>query len=180
MPPIAADSDLPDGVIVRPLEMNPDSRGSLTEIFRSNWDPDLPPLVQWEFVRSGAGVLRGMKVHPRHSDYLVVVRGRASIILHDFRPWSSTRGRHASIEVSGDHLQSIVIPPGIGHAFWFPEPSDFVLGTSHYYDPDDELTCDRSDPALCLATLLPEAIASQTGRTYSTSEIEEILSSARQ
>src|SRR6266516_3223257 len=50
---------LPVGVELFPLEMHPDTRGCLTEIFRAEWDTGVSP-VQWNVVSSQAGVLRGV------------------------------------------------------------------------------------------------------------------------
>ena len=57
---------LPAGVALRPLRMHRDERGVLTEIFRESWAG--LAAVQWNAVRSAAGVLRGVHVHVRHAD----------------------------------------------------------------------------------------------------------------
>src|SRR3990170_6547130 len=82
---------LPAGVRLLPLEMNRDDRGVFTEVFRRSWDIGMEP-VQWNFVTSQAGVLRGVHVHVRHVDYLIVLEGRASIGLRDLRPRPPPRG----------------------------------------------------------------------------------------
>ena len=51
-------SDLPDGIRIIDLEMNSDSRGCLTELFREEWNIGTE-VVQWSFIRSVANVLRG-------------------------------------------------------------------------------------------------------------------------
>ncbi|MCH8346086.1 MAG: dTDP-4-dehydrorhamnose 3,5-epimerase family protein, partial [Chloroflexi bacterium] len=70
--------ELPAGVHLRPLQANEDDRGVFTEVFRKVWDTGVDP-VQWNFVTSRAGVLRGVHVHVRHDDYLILVKGRASV-----------------------------------------------------------------------------------------------------
>jgi len=53
-----ARSELPVGVRVRALDMHPDDRGFLAEIFREEWDTGIEP-VPWNAVRSEANTLRG-------------------------------------------------------------------------------------------------------------------------
>lgn len=135
------------GVRVRPMAMHADDRGVFTEIFRQEWDTGIDP-VQWNVVRSGAGVLRGVHVHPRHTDYLMIVSGAATIGLHDLRAGSPTEGRSQTFAVHGGELAGLTIPPGVAHGFLFHEPSIHVYAVSHYWDTEDELPCRWSDPAL--------------------------------
>lgn len=138
---------LPSGVVLRTLNAHPDERGAFTEIFREHWN-DGPSPVQWNLVRSGANVFRGVHVHVRHSDYLVLVEGRATIGLVDLRPGSDTLGVAVTLRLSSELLQSLVIPPGVAHGFLFEEASIHVYAVSDYWDPDDELGCRWDDPEL--------------------------------
>lgn len=136
-----------DGVKLVELTMHPDDRGIFTELFRESWDVGVSP-VQWNVVRSKAGVLRGVHVHPIHDDYLTVVEGWASVGLRDLRRGSKTEGVVSMIELMGDTLNSIVIPHGVAHGFLFREPSIHIYAVSHYWDTADELGCLWSDPDL--------------------------------
>ena len=78
-------------VRLRALVMHHDSRGTFTEVFRAGWDTGLRP-VQWSVIRSGHNVLRGPRVHLRHTDYVVVVSGRMLLGLCDLRETSATHG----------------------------------------------------------------------------------------
>ena len=82
---------LPAGVEARRLQPHADDRGVFTELFRESWGVGVAP-AQWNVVRSGQNVLRGVHVHWRHADYLTVVSGRATIGLHDLRDDSDTSG----------------------------------------------------------------------------------------
>jgi dTDP-4-dehydrorhamnose 3,5-epimerase len=137
----------PLGVELRPLTTHQDERGTFTEIFRNEWDTGIEP-VQWNCVRSAAGVLRGVHAHATHADYLVIVHGRASIGLRDLRPGSPTAGMASLVEVVGDRLTAITIPPGVAHGFYFHEPSLHIYAVSEYWNPGDELGCHWADPAL--------------------------------
>ena len=134
----ADDARLPDGVLVRRLLVHPDSRGNLAEMFREEW-PGGIDAVQWNVVRSAPGVLRGVHVHPRHDDYLVVIEGHASIGLRDLRRDSPTANLATLVELSGDDPAAITIPAGVAHGFYFRSPSLHVYATTHYWDPADEL-----------------------------------------
>jgi len=140
---------LPHGVALHPLVERPDARGTFTELFRAEWKLGPQPL-QWNFVRSAAGVLRGVHVHPHHADYLVVLEGCATIGLVDLRPGSPSERLAASLALDARTPCAIVIPPGVAHGFYFDVPSLHLYGVDHYWDPADELGCRFDDPDLGL------------------------------
>ena len=141
---------LPAGVRLRELEPHGDERGAFTELFRNSWELEVAP-VQWNVVRSGANVLRGVHAHHRHSDYLTIVAGRATIGLHDLRGGSSTEGLGAAVQLDAASPAALVIPPGVAHGFYFPDSAIHVYAVSHEWDPSDELGCRWDDPGLGLA-----------------------------
>jgi dTDP-4-dehydrorhamnose 3,5-epimerase len=144
---IAAPSLLPAGTLLRPLEPHVDDRGSFTELFRVEWETGVTP-IQWNAVRSEAGVLRGVHVHPRHDDYLTVPLGRADIGLRDLRRGSPTENLSACIQLSGERPAALVIPHGVAHGFYFREPSLHVYAVTEYWSLSDELSCRWDDPEL--------------------------------
>ena len=135
------------GLIEHSLNTHNDSRGNLTEIFRGGWISDSGP-VQWNYVRSKANVLRGFHLHHTHTDYLVVLEGLMHLVLKDLRPESETYLKSKQLKLSGAKLTMVEIAPGIGHGFYFPTPSNFVYGVSHYWNRNDELGCRWDDPLL--------------------------------
>jgi dTDP-4-dehydrorhamnose 3,5-epimerase len=138
---------LPIGVNVRPLTPHDDQRGSFLELFRDEWGSGVAP-VQWNAVRSEAGVLRGVHVHDVHDDYLVLYAGRATVGLCDLRRGSRTERLAALVEMSGLEPAALVIPHGVAHGFYFHEPSIHIYAVSHSWDPTDELGCRWDDPDL--------------------------------
>jgi dTDP-4-dehydrorhamnose 3,5-epimerase len=138
---------LPDGVALHRLTMHEDERGVFTEVFRREWGLGIDP-VQWNVVSSDAGVLRGVHVHVRHDDYLILVHGRASVGLRDLRQGSPTEGQSALVEVHAAPRTGIFIPHGVAHGFYFHEDSTHLYAVSHYWDLEDEKDCLWSDPAL--------------------------------
>jgi dTDP-4-dehydrorhamnose 3,5-epimerase len=135
------------GVRVWPLEMHPDERGHLTELFRAEWDTGLAP-VQWTVLLNVAKSLRGMDIHVWHDDCQVLVEGRAVLGLKDLRRDSPTKGRAELIEMAADDLRAIVVPQGVAHGFYFFERSILMVGSTSYYDPEDHLPCHYADPEL--------------------------------
>jgi dTDP-4-dehydrorhamnose 3,5-epimerase len=138
---------LPAETLLRPLEPHADDRGTFIELFRREWQTEVEP-IQWNAVHSEAHVLRGVHVHPRHDDYLTIVRGRAIVGVRDLRDESPTAGAAACIELSAEAPCAITIPHGVAHGFYFAEPSTHVYAVSHYWDLSDELGCRWDDPAL--------------------------------
>jgi len=138
---------LPADTTLSRLVSHADDRGTVAEIFRASWPTGIAPL-QWNTCISRGGVLRGMHVHVRHDDYLCVVQGRLSIGLCDLRAGSPTERHAVCIEMSGADLSSLYIPHGVAHGFYAHDAATYVLGTSHYYDTDDELGCIWNDAAL--------------------------------
>jgi len=135
--------DLPVGVVLTPLVPHRDERGFLTEVWRAEWGAGVDP-VQWNLLRSEAGVLRGLNVHRTHDDFLLVAEGRLLVGLVDMRDDSRTRGMRSMFEMGDD--QAVTIPHGVAHGFFAVESTLAALGVSHYYDPADELGCRFDDP----------------------------------
>ena len=63
--------------------------------------------------------------------------------------------------MSGQRLESLTFPPGVAHGFYFREVSQYLLGVSHYFDPEDEFGCHWADPDLGIAWPDPDPILSE-------------------
>jgi dTDP-4-dehydrorhamnose 3,5-epimerase len=131
---------LPDGVSLYRLTPHRDARGTVTEIYREIWDLGCRA-VQFNAVTSGAGVLRGMHVHVRHGDHLVLLAGRMVVGLHDLRPSLPIARASCLIELDAGEPCAIVIPVGVAHGFYFQTPSVLIYGLSHYWEPAEEIGC---------------------------------------
>jgi dTDP-4-dehydrorhamnose 3,5-epimerase len=137
------------GIELRELAPHGDARGSLTELFRKEWNT-AEEMVQWNVVHSNAGVLRGVHVHHTHDDYLTAISGRVIVGLADLRIESDSYGVTACVELDASRPRAIAIPHGVAHGFFFPEPAIHVYGVSHYWNLDDELGCRWDDPELAI------------------------------
>jgi dTDP-4-dehydrorhamnose 3,5-epimerase len=138
---------LPHEVEIVPLSPHRDARGVFTELYRESWQVGVAP-VQWNAVSSAAGVLRGVHVHFRHTDYLTLVAGCATVGLHDLRDSSPTAGVGAAVDLAAGTPAALVIPTGVAHGFYFREPSVHIYAVDREFDPADEHGCRWDDPAL--------------------------------
>lgn len=138
---------LSDGALFKPLPANRDDRGAFTEIYRAGWSSG-PAAVQWNFVRSAGNVLRGVRVHFRHDDFLVLLEGRASIGLRDLRRDSPTEGAVALVELWGVDLALLKTPAGVAHGIYSHTPAVFAVGITAFHEDSDENPCRWNDPGL--------------------------------
>lgn len=143
----AASGKLPAGTQCLTLQMHSDERGIFTELHRLEWDTGVKP-IQWNMVKSKENVLRGVHVHIKHWDYLIVSSGHATVGLRDLRHNSITFGLTTLFELDANSLQSIIIPPGVAHGFYFHEVSTHIYAVSEYWNTSDELGCHWADAAL--------------------------------
>ncbi len=144
-------TDLPiDGAKLITLKRFEDSRGSFAEAFRASWFDHGKPWIQWNVSRSRAGVLRGLHVHRRQTDYWHVVAGEATAALVDLRPESSTRNEAILVPLSGLIPQTLFIPPGILHGFYGKTDVVLMYLLDQEYDNTDELGVRWNDPDLHL------------------------------
>ena len=100
---------LPHDVEVIPLATHRDERGWLTEIYREKWPVGVQP-CQWNATFSDANVLRGVHVHYKHTDYLVLLRGRLSAGLYDARPKSPTHRMSCVFDIHCDQISALRDP----------------------------------------------------------------------
>lgn len=155
---------LPSGVQVVPLDRHDDDRGDFTEVFRAEWALlDTP--VQWNVVRSDPGVLRGVHVHVRHDDYIMVIAGRGLFGLRDMRSETETPNAVAVVEISAERPATLVIPHGVAHGFLFRERSITFYAVTQYWTMADELGCRWDDPALEIPWPVTDARLSQRDAT---------------
>lgn len=105
--------------------------------------------------------LRGVHLHFRHTDYLVVLSGRFVFGLRDLRRESPSFGRTAMLDLTGGAL---LIPPGIAHGFHCVAEGTLVYGLSHGWDAEDDVACRWDDPDHGLAFPAVDPILSARDR----------------
>ncbi|MGH9442384.1 MAG: dTDP-4-dehydrorhamnose 3,5-epimerase family protein [Thermoanaerobaculia bacterium] len=169
------DPPLPVGVTRRNLAAEPDDRGLFCEIYRAEWVTK-DPAIQWNVIRSRAGVMRGVRVHLRHEDYLVLLDGSLLVGLRDLRRGSATEGMVSLLELESREIPVLTIPPGVAHGVYSPDSAQCILGVTSYYDPADELACRWDDPDLAIPWPFATAIVSPgDARGMPISEVREIV-----
>lgn len=139
-----------DGVRVRRLQPNVDVRGSLSEVHRDSWEL-APRPVQWDFIVSRAGTMRGVHVHRLRWDFVVVLEGHATIGLKDLRRGGSSFGNVMAIDIPDEQPTVVTIPPGVAHGVFASTALRYLYGLTVPWDgTDEDLGCRYDDPALAI------------------------------
>jgi dTDP-4-dehydrorhamnose 3,5-epimerase len=161
-------------VLLRPLQIHADDRGSLAETYRREWLPTgARDMVQANLSRSKAGVLRGPHFHRRQAVYWVVIEGRAFVGLVDLRAGSPTQGERQQLTLDAEEPAGLYIPPGVAHGFY--AQTDLILQymVDAYHDGTDEFGIAWDDPELGIAWPTTQPVLSERDRTNPT--LAEVL-----
>lgn len=105
-----------DGVVLKPLTVHADERGSLMEILRSD-DEVFEKFGQCYISLNYPGVIRAWHWHERQTDYFCVVKGMAKVVLYDDRPDSPTRGVLQEFFLGERNNVLLRIPAGVLHGY---------------------------------------------------------------
>jgi dTDP-4-dehydrorhamnose 3,5-epimerase len=106
---------LASGVVIKPLKSHRDSRGYLTELFRSDELPEgfLPEMAYISVTHPG--VSRGPHEHVTQTDLFCFVDGTYELRLWENRPehaaWSLT------VLVGEDNPCAVIVPEGVVHGY---------------------------------------------------------------
>lgn len=106
------------GVLIRPLKRFDDDRGWLIELFRQDeLDSALHPSMAY-LSQTLPGVARGPHEHRHQTDLFAFVGpGDFKLYLWDIRPDSPTLNIRQTLVVGESNHQSVVVPPGVVHAY---------------------------------------------------------------
>jgi dTDP-4-dehydrorhamnose 3,5-epimerase len=108
--------ELFEGVKVKDCITHLDNRGSLTELFNTNWDFDSEPIVHVYKVAIAPGVVKGWQYHTTYADRSFFGWGKFRIALHDLREDSKTYKQTITIYAGIERPRLIRIPTMILHA----------------------------------------------------------------
>ncbi len=107
-----------EGVVFQPLRRHGDSRGWLVELFRNDEVPSGNEPVMAYFSMTMPGVARGPHEHVDQSDLFGFFGpGDFRLYLWDSRPDSATFGERFQCVVGQSNPQSVIVPPGVVHAY---------------------------------------------------------------
>lgn len=143
-----------EGVVIRPLKRFVDSRGWLTELFRSD---ELPEGFHPEMAYISMtlpGIARGPHEHRDQADgFCFIGPSTFRLFLWDNRPASATHGVHWTCDVGESVMTFVVVPPGVVHGYKnigqtegivFNAPDQLYAGKGRQ-EPVDEIR-HESDP----------------------------------
>lgn len=138
------------GVEFRQCRTFPDSRGSFTEVFRSEWPEGVHygDEIQLNLSRSMKGSIRGLHFHHRQSDWWIPVSGTLQIVLADLRIDSPTFMNTVTVKLSSSESICLLIPPGVAHGFLALDDISLIYAVNRYYDGGDEQGVAWNDPDL--------------------------------
>ena len=105
----------PQGVVVKAINQNQDSRGHLVELFRIDELPvNFTPKMSY-ISYTHPGVSRGPHEHHTQSDLFVFIDGTYELKLWENRP------NHGNAEITmivgKDNPVSVIVPPGVVHGY---------------------------------------------------------------
>lgn len=139
---LPADAELID------LKMHKDNRGSVTEILHRSWLKGID-FEQANVSISTGKVLRGVHVHFKQWDCIVVPYGQMFVAMRDFRHGSPTQNQTFHLTLNAAKLQALRIPPGVGHGFFIPGDVIYINFMSEEWNGGvDQFRCLYNDPVL--------------------------------
>ncbi len=118
MEPISFTDGTLEGVSFRPIKSYTDARGSLKELYREDeLSAELHPAMAY-VSETAPGMTRGPREHVDQTNYFVFFGpGEFTLYLWDTRIHSSTWGNRMKIVLGRSNQQSVVVPPGVVHAY---------------------------------------------------------------
>lgn len=135
-----------DGVLLFESETHKDSRGSFSEVYRSDGYVDFLPnniqFIQENESISKYGVLRGLHFQSgvyAQSKLVRVSYGEIQDVIVDIRKNSKTFGHHISVKLSKDNGKQLFVPKGFAHGFLSLSESTIVnYKVDNYYSKKHE------------------------------------------
>lgn len=133
-----------------------DARGDFRELFKfknlaENFNFNLES-AQFNLSRTHKGGLRGIhfsKADHNQSKLVTCISGEIQDIVVDLRPNSKTYRQYNEYLLNSEYGESVLIPPGFGHAFLGKQHSNIVAYiTTTLYNPNLEFTISPFDKEL--------------------------------
>jgi len=150
------------GVTLRPLTVNRDPRGTLTELLRADWDGvfgEEMPFAQVYASVTVPGVARDedrWHVHERQTDRFVVLSGTIVVAIADARPGSPDEGRLLLVAMQAEDDAPapfmVTVPPGTLHGLIAvgDRPAMLLNFPTRLWDASDEGRVAFADAGIAL------------------------------
>jgi len=145
------------GVVIRDLSRHSDSRGWLTELFRSD-ETSKEILPEMGYVSSTEpGIARGPHEHRKQTDHFCFVGPSTfRVYLWDNRKDSPTFGNRIVLDAGAEQPKAMIIPPGVVHAYknigitqgWIFNLSNRLYGGEGRRDKVDEIRHENDPNAI--------------------------------
>ncbi|RPI28122.1 MAG: dTDP-4-dehydrorhamnose 3,5-epimerase [Acidobacteria bacterium] len=121
--------------------------------------------VQDNHSRSGKNVLRGIHYQDMRAPMGKLIRctvGRIYDVAVDLRVGAPTFGKWIGVELSGENMKQVMVPPGFGHGFLtLSEAAEVQYRCSTYYAPETEGVIAWNDPDLGISWPCSDPILSR-------------------
>jgi len=165
------------GVEFKKYRVFPDSRGSFSEVFRSEWpgSASYGRELQLNLSRSVKGAVRGLHFHHRQSDWWITVTGILQVALADLREGSPTFMKTLSFTIRTEDNVCILVPPGVAHGFLAIEDVSLIYAVNRFYDGSDEQGVAWNDSELNIAWAVSCPVLSE--RDISNPSVEDLRKS---
>lgn len=115
------------GVEQQPLTFHTDERGWLVECFRVDELPESNRPLMSYISKTHPDIVRGPHAHRQQSDLFVFFDGTFKVFLWDNRDSSDSYGHRRIIAAGSKNPTSLVIPPGVVHAYKNVGSSDALI-----------------------------------------------------
>ncbi len=124
-----------EGVVVHEVLHVPGDRGTLTELYRGEWDV-AGPVAQVFYIQLRGCAVSAWHCHLKAVDRLFAVSGCLKIVLFDARPNSPSHGLFNEFTVGEARPALIVVPPEVWHGVQNLDasPAALVNMPTHAYD----------------------------------------------
>jgi dTDP-4-dehydrorhamnose 3,5-epimerase len=145
--------EIPGVLVIEPNVVR-DHRGSFVETHHEQRYREVgitERFVQDNYSRSVRNTLRGLHFQEPHAQgkLVMVLTGTVYDVIVDVRKGSPRFGKWYGVELSGENLLQIYIPPGCAHGFCVTsETAAFLYKCTEYYSPSDERGVIWNDPAI--------------------------------
>lgn len=165
--------DIPGVLLIEPNVVR-DHRGCFVETYHEQRYREAgltERFVQDNYSQSMRDTVRGLHFQEPHAQgkLVMAVSGIIYDVVVDLRKGSPNFGRWYGIELSGENLLQIYIPPGCAHGFCVTsETAGFMYKCTEYYSPKDERGILWNDPDLGIAWPVITPILSLKDQAYRT------------
>ena len=137
-----------EGIKIKNLKVNSDSRGSFIEILRDD-EGLLRMISQISTSKTLPGVIKAFHWHKNQDDIFYILDGKINLVLYDPREDSPTRNETQNFVLDKDSKQVILIPRRVLHGYRVlgTSPAEVLYIMNNTYNPHnpDEQRVDFND-----------------------------------